>query len=186
MATFSSRLALGVAFAAVVCSSDAAQSPPGPTDWPSSNFTESANRYSPLDQITAANVASLQPAWRFHLKPAGYPGSLKLQEAIPVVIGNTMYIASPYGAIHALDATTGVEKWKYQLPNSDVPSKRGLAYWRGGNGAPASSTAISTTDGYWASCSAPSSVLPSSPVFAAAGSAPVTTSVGSTSISRRM
>ena len=49
-----------------------------------------------------------------------------------------MYIASPYGAVHALDATTGVEKWKVELPNNDLPSKRGLAYWPGGDGAPPS------------------------------------------------
>ena len=35
----------------------------------------------------------------------------------------------PMAPIHALDATTGVEKWKFQLPNNDVPSKRGIAYW---------------------------------------------------------
>jgi quinoprotein glucose dehydrogenase len=138
MATLTSRLALGVAFAAVLCGSGDAQVSPRGTDWPASNYNQSANRYSPLDQITAANVASLQPAWRFHLKPAGYTGALKLDEAIPVVIGNTMYIASPYGFVHALDATTGVEKWKYQLPKNDIPSKRGLAYWPGGNGSPAS------------------------------------------------
>src|SRR5258706_3755142 len=135
MATFTSRLALGVAFAAVLSGTGGAQKPSSPTDWPSSNYNESANRYSPLDQINAANVAALQPAWRFHLKPAVYTGALKEDEAIPVVIGNTMYLASPYGAVHALDATTGVEKWKFQLPNNDVPSKRGLAYWPGGNGA---------------------------------------------------
>ena len=135
MARFTSRLALGVAFAALSGATGGAQVPPNATGWPASNYNESANRYSPLDQITAANVATLQPAWRFHLKPAGYTGPLKVDEAIPVVIGNTMYIASPYGAIHALDATTGVEKWKFQLPNHDVPSKRGLAYWPGGNGA---------------------------------------------------
>src|SRR5258706_5324874 len=136
MATFTSRLAMGVALAAGLGAVAAAQRPSSPTDWPSSNYNESANRYSPLDQVNAANVATVQPGWRFHLKPAGYTGALKVDEAIPVVIGNTMYIASPYGAIHALDATTGVEKWKFQLPNNDVPSKRGLAYWRGGNGAP--------------------------------------------------
>jgi quinoprotein glucose dehydrogenase len=135
MAAFSSRLAMGVALAAGLSPISAAQRPSSPTDWPSSNYNESANRYSPLDQIHVANVATLQPAWRFHLKPAGYTGPLKLDEAIPVVIGNMMYVASPYGAIHALDATTGVEKWKFQLPNNDVPSKRGLAYWPGGNGA---------------------------------------------------
>jgi len=138
MATLTSRLALGVAVAAALCSGGAAPAPSSATGWSASNYNESANRYSPLDQINAANVASLQPVWRFHLKPAGYTGPLKLDEAIPVVIGNTMYLASPYGAVHALDATTGVEKWKFQLPNSDVPSKRGLAYWPGGNGAPPS------------------------------------------------
>ena len=107
------------------------------TDWPSTNYDETANRYSPLDQITAANVATLQQAWSFHLKPAGYTGRLREDEAIPLVIGNTMYLASPYGAIHALDATTGAEKWKFQLPNNDLPSKRGLAYWPGGDGVAA-------------------------------------------------
>ena len=135
MARITSRLALGVAFAALSGAIGGAQVLTNATGWSASNYNESANRYSPLDQITAANVATLQPAWRFHLKPAGYTGPLKVDEAIPVVIGNTMYIASPYGAIHALDATTGVEKWKFQLPNHDVPSKRGLAYWPGGNGA---------------------------------------------------
>ena len=134
MARFTSRLALGVAFAALSGATGGAQVAPNATGWSASNYNESANRYSPLDQITAANVATLQPAWRFHLKPAGYTGPLKVDEATPVVIGNTMYIASPYGAIHALDATTGVEKWKFQLPNDDVPTKRGLAYWPGGNG----------------------------------------------------
>src|SRR5262249_33046415 len=126
MARLISRLALGVALAAVLAGDGTAQSPSNATGWPGSNYNESANRYSPLDQITARNVASLQPAWRFHLKPANYTGALKLDEAIPVVIGNTMYVASPYGAVHALDATTGVENWKFQLPKNDVPSKRGL------------------------------------------------------------
>ena len=49
-----------------------------------------------------------------------------------------MYLASPYGAIHALDATTGAEKWKFQLPNNDLPSKRGIAYWPGADGVPPS------------------------------------------------
>jgi len=124
------KTGFGRGLCGAVSATGGAQVPPNATGWSASNYNESANRYSPLDQITAANVATLQPAWRFHLKPAGYTGPLKVDEAIPVVIGNTMYIASPYGAIHALDATTGVEKWKFQLPNHDVPSKRGLAYCR--------------------------------------------------------
>src|SRR5260370_7824744 len=123
MATFNERLAMGVALAAASLGAiSAAQRPLSPTDWPSSNYNESANRYSPLDRITAANVATLQPAWRFHLKPAGYTGALKEDEAIPVVIGNTMYVASPYRAVHALDAATAVEKRKHQPPTHSPPS----------------------------------------------------------------
>jgi len=32
-----------------------------------------------------------------------------------------------------LDATSGTETWRYQLPNNDVPAKRGIAYWPGGD-----------------------------------------------------
>jgi glucose dehydrogenase len=112
--------------------------PGAATDWQNSNYDSSANRYSPLDQITAANVTTLQQVWSFHLKPAGFTGRLREDEAIPLVIGNTMYLGSPYGAVHALDATTGAAKWTFQLPNSDTPSKRGIAYWPGADSVPAS------------------------------------------------
>ena len=126
MAGLASRLVWGAALAAAVAAVSAgaavgAADGPAATDWPSTNYDETANRYSPLDQITAQNVATLQQAWSFHLKPAGYTGGLREDEAIPLVIGNTMYLASPYGAVHALDATTGTEKWKFQLPNNDLP-----------------------------------------------------------------
>ena len=138
MPGFASRLALGVAFAASVAAAGMAQGPSSPTDWPSTNYSETANRYSPLDQITAANVTTLQQAWSVHLKPAAYTGRMREDEAIPLVIGNTMYLASPYSAIIALDATTGAEKWRFQLPNNDQPAKRGLAYWPGDASAPPS------------------------------------------------
>jgi quinoprotein glucose dehydrogenase len=125
------RLLTGTAVAVALSAVMTADVSPRTTDWPATNFANSANRYSPLDQITARNVATLERAWSIHLKPAGYAGRLREDEGIPIVIGNTMYLTSPYGAIHALDATTGAQKWKFQLPNNDVPSKRGLAYWPG-------------------------------------------------------
>src|SRR4249920_1026726 len=58
MPGFASRLALGVAiaaaFAAAVRTQDGTSAA---TDWPSVNYDQSANRYSPLDQITAGNVS---------------------------------------------------------------------------------------------------------------------------------
>jgi quinoprotein glucose dehydrogenase len=126
--------AKGIAAASTVVST--AGGAPGATDWPSTNFAQSANRYSPLTQITAKNVGMLQQVWSFHLKPAGFTGPMREDEAIPVVIGNTMYLASPYGGVIALDATTGAEKWRFQLPNNELPSKRGVAYWPGGGDLP--------------------------------------------------
>jgi quinoprotein glucose dehydrogenase len=131
-----SRVLLGVTCAIALTTGVGGQS--RTTDWQSSNYDGTSNRYSPLDQITPQNVAKLERVWSIHLKPEGYTQRLREMEAIPLVIGNTMYLASPYGAMLALDATTGVEKWKFQLPDSDLPAKRGLAYWPGADGVPPS------------------------------------------------
>jgi quinoprotein glucose dehydrogenase len=136
MKGLASRFAFGVTCAAVVAASIAVRTASGPTDWPTANYDQTANRYSPLTQIAAGNVATLQQAWSFHLKPADFTGPMREAQAIPIVIGNTMYLASPYGAVIALDATTGAEKWRFQLPNSELPAKRGVAYWPGGGDLP--------------------------------------------------
>jgi quinoprotein glucose dehydrogenase len=141
MMRLASRLAFGVTWAAALALLGAvgtATEAPGATDWQSVNYDSTANRYSPLEQITRQNVATLQRAWSFHLKPAGYTGRMREDEAIPLVIGNTMYLGSPYGAVIALDATSGTEKWRFQLPDNDLPSKRGIAYWPGDGAFPPS------------------------------------------------
>ena len=119
------RLALGMAFATAFGGLSIAQKTSAAGDWPSSNYDQSANRYSPLTQITTKNVGTLQQVWSFHLKPAGYTGRPREDEAIPIVIGNTMFLGSPYGAVIALNATTGVEKWRFTLPNNEVPAGTG-------------------------------------------------------------
>ena len=138
MAGLVSRLSLGVAMAATLAAAGDAAGPGTATDWQATNYDNTANRYSPLTQITAENVTTLQQAWSFHIKPAGYTGRLRESEAIPLVVGNTMYLATPYGAVHALDATTGTEKWKFALPNGDIAAKRGMAYWPGDGSVPPS------------------------------------------------
>src|SRR4029077_7887564 len=124
MSGLAARLALGVACAALAATSTAvsrADRAPGATDWPSTNYDQTANRYSPLTQDRAKNVGTLQQVWSFHLKPAGFVGRMREDEAIPIVIGKTMYLASPYGAVIALDATTGAQKWRFQLPDGVLP-----------------------------------------------------------------
>lgn len=129
---------LGSAALAVLATAAAAAG----TDWPMSGQDLGANRYTTLSEITPANVRNLQQAWTYHLKPANAAPNtrLRMSQDIPLVIGNTMYIVSPYGQAIALDATTGAEKWKYDLPDGDIPTSnaRGAAYWAGGGGVPAS------------------------------------------------
>ncbi len=90
------------------------------TDWPMFGHDPGARRFSPLKQITAANVARLRPAWTFH---TGKPGS----EAIPVVVGGVMYVAAANG-LFAIEPETGRQIWHYEATQVAL---RGLAYWPG-------------------------------------------------------
>ena len=58
-------------------------------------------KYSPLAQITPANVAQLKEAWSY--APGG---------PSPIVINNVMYFFSA-GNVTALNAENGTEVWKY-------------------------------------------------------------------------
>jgi len=60
---------------------------------------------------------------------------LHQSEDQPLVIGQTMYVVTPYSRVVALDSTTGQEKWVFEIPDGDNASMRGAAYWAGGNGA---------------------------------------------------
>src|SRR5258705_3704667 len=107
------------------------------TDWTVSGHDAGGQRYSPLTQINKDNVAKLDIAWTYHMTPAGYTGRPRLVEAIPIVVRNAMYVTSSYREVIALNATTGPELWKYKLPDTDIPTARGVAYWNGAKGNPA-------------------------------------------------
>lgn len=100
--------------------------------WPTIGRDAGGQRFSPLTQITPANVGQLQVAWTYHLRPANdASGGLLPSQTIPLVVGDTMFVASPYSRVVALDATTGAEKWVFELPDEDRPSLRGVEYWPG-------------------------------------------------------
>lgn len=104
--------------------------------WPMINLNPGATRYSPLAQITPANVRHLKVAWIYHMKPAQAAGAesdsgLRLSEDQPLVVGNTMFVVTPYSRVVALDAASGREKWVFVIPGSDYASLRGAAYWPG-------------------------------------------------------
>ncbi len=65
-------------------------------------------RYSPLDQIRRANVSALEPVWSFH---SGIEATF---QTTPLVADGVMYATLPGGHVAALDATTGIEQWRYE------------------------------------------------------------------------
>src|SRR5262249_18941971 len=76
-------------------------------DWPGYNGQTGGSRYSPLAQITPANVARMVPRWIFSI-----PNTSRLQ-VTPVVVGGVMYVTSA-NECYALDAGAGREIWHYR------------------------------------------------------------------------
>jgi alcohol dehydrogenase (cytochrome c) len=83
--------------------------PPG--EWRRQGRDYANTRYSPLDQVNTGNVARLKVAWSF---ADGIPYG---HESAPLVVGDTMYVVTPYPNIaYALDLTKpgAPIKWTYQ------------------------------------------------------------------------
>jgi quinoprotein glucose dehydrogenase len=142
-----------------------AQSVEGSKEWPTYGHDPGGMRFSPLTQITPANVGQLKVAWVYHMRPAGAvtpagrgvaPGApgetpdgaqggrgrgrggsgFRASEVTPLVIGGIMYLSTPYSRVVALEPTTGKEVWAFQLPTG-APSTRGVEYWPGDAQTPA-------------------------------------------------
>ncbi len=84
-------------------------------DWLAYGRSQMGQRYSPLGDITPANVASLEVAWQFETGDEPQPGDPKETtfEVTPLKIGDRLYLCSPHQNVIALDATTGAEIWRY-------------------------------------------------------------------------
>ena len=80
------------------------------TGWPMYGHNYSNTRFSPLKQIDTKNVSDLKLAFAFQF------GSLRSNEASPIVIGDTMYVSTSNGPkyVYALNAKTGERKWTYE------------------------------------------------------------------------
>jgi len=85
-----------------------------PKDWVMPTGDYANTRYSKLNQITAANVGKLQAAWTFST------GVLRGHEGGPLVIGNIMYVHSPFpNKVYALDLSQEQKiVWAYE-PKQD-------------------------------------------------------------------
>jgi glucose dehydrogenase len=154
-------LAAAFACAAGVGAQRDRQAQPARGEWRFYAGDERATKYSPLDQITAANVKNLRIAWRHRAIPeaiahqypelvAELPGREKNLlndesrnnfESTPLMIDGVLYAANGLGLIEAINPATGESLWMQEplLPGlegyADRRKIRGLSYWRDGRDA---------------------------------------------------
>lgn len=98
---------------------------PPAKDWLTWRRGWDAHGFSPLTQISAANVAGLHVAWSWTLPPGS-------AEAVPLVRDGTLFVEGFGDIVQALDAKTGDLLWQYAHPAEQgaAPSqKRGIALW---------------------------------------------------------
>ena len=106
-----------------------------PNDWVTPLGNYSSQRYSTLTQINTTTAKNLRPVWTFST------GVLRGHEGGPLVIGNMMYLSTPFpNTVFALDLNqNGRIVWKYEPKQSaDVipvmccdTVNRGVSYGEG-------------------------------------------------------
>ncbi|HTP34052.1 MAG TPA: PQQ-binding-like beta-propeller repeat protein, partial [Candidatus Acidoferrales bacterium] len=91
-------------------------------EWRSYGNDPGNSRYSPLHEIHKTNVADLKIAWTYRTGDVSdgkaYWNGQKVWakstfEATPLMVDDTLYIATPFNRIVALDPETGKEKWAF-------------------------------------------------------------------------
>jgi quinoprotein glucose dehydrogenase len=103
-------------------------------EWGAFGRTLAGTRFSPVDQISLANVGDLQPAWTFHtgVKQVGTQSPL---QATPIMVGGRLFLCTQTNVVIALDPETGTELWRYD-PKVDatgasaVTTCRGVTYFK--------------------------------------------------------
>jgi len=101
--------------------------PSEPQNWLTYSANYYSTRYSPLTQITPANVKNLKLQWAYQAPVAGN------WQTSPLVVDGVMYITQRLNDVVALDATTGRAFWIYRYtPAADRivccgANNRGLA-----------------------------------------------------------
>jgi len=119
---FAARCAQQLTRIALALGAGACIAAPADGDWPTAARDAANTRFSPLAEITAANVSGLQLAWSFSTSVG------KGHEAAPIVVGDTMFVVLPFpNRVIAFDlATPGAHvKWTFD-PKPD-PHAQGVA-----------------------------------------------------------
>jgi alcohol dehydrogenase (cytochrome c) len=82
---------------------------PDPGDWLMIRRNYQAWSYSPLAQVTSANVKNLTLAWVWEMTEGG------ANEPTPIVHNGTIYLVNPGNVVQALDGRTGNLIWENRI-----------------------------------------------------------------------
>ncbi len=108
------------------------------TEWRYYGGDSAGTKYSPLEQINAANVRKLHTAWSWKAQNFGTQPEFNW-EVTPLMVGGRLFLtAGTRRDAVALDAATGETLWMYRLEEGERGAtvarrnNRGLAYWSNG------------------------------------------------------
>jgi glucose dehydrogenase len=116
-------------------------------EWPAWGGDVGGQKYSPLATIDRTNVGRLAVAWTWQTGERAIPRTDSTQAArpgqfqtTPIMIGDVLYLSTPYNNVVALDAATGRQRWRYdpkpyaigQPSNGTGFVHRGVAAWSDG------------------------------------------------------
>ncbi len=112
-------------------------------EWRHYGGDAASSKYSPLDQITRANVSRLDVAWRWSSADneivKGNPARPGAYQDTPIMVNGVLYTTTSLGVYVAIDPTTGRTLWKYDpeiwrlgRPTNLGFTHRGTAFWTDG------------------------------------------------------
>lgn len=106
-------------------------------EWHHYGRTLAGQRYTPLAEVTPANVEALEVAWTYRTGDVRGPDDVDetTYQVTPLKIGNLLYLCTPHHIAIVLDAETGAERWRFDAkdgldPNRQHQTCRGLSYYR--------------------------------------------------------
>jgi quinoprotein glucose dehydrogenase len=137
----SRKIALALASFAILSlmPAHAQQGAPASGEWRVNGGDTGSTRYSPLDQINAANVKNLQVVWRWKAQNMG-PAPQGAWEVTPLMAGGKLFFTAGTGrTVVAADAVTGETLWTYRGDDTAErgavrANNRGVSYWSDSKG----------------------------------------------------
>jgi quinoprotein glucose dehydrogenase len=133
-------------------------------EWRSYGGDLGSTKYSPLDQIDAANFSDLRLAWRWQTADASLDMEsireqvpriqFRMFQASPLMVDGVLYISTALQQVAAIDAATGETLWihnpEYYMSGRPTHfyNSRGVAYWEDSENGESARIFFGTHEGY--------------------------------------